>query len=270
MNAKDIATKKFEKATFGYKPEEVDEYLKDVAIALSNATKEKEESEAKIIKLVERINEYRNDEDAIRDAILVSQKQGNKIIADARAEADKIIADAQAQRDALLADISNDCEALKRSEVEKIAVAIKEENDKMNAVVAASKTQTEMQTDKLNKMKVEISDFKKKVLLVLNEQIRVVSNLPELSDEEISKIVSGQVKPAAQAPAQSAEKPTEAASAAPEATTKATANVAEKPAQQTKSVTDKRRAFGFDESMYKKQEFSSEELKFGHNSPNKK
>ncbi|MCD7889570.1 MAG: DivIVA domain-containing protein [Oscillospiraceae bacterium] len=278
MNAKDIATKKFEKATFGYKPEEVDEYLKDVAIALSNATKEKEESEAKIIKLVERINEYRNDEDAIRDAILVSQKQGNKIIADARAEADKIIADAQAQRDALLADISNDCEALKRSEVEKIAVAIKEENDKMNAVVAASKTQTEMQTDKLNKMKVEISDFKKKVLLVLNEQIRVVSNLPELSDEEISKIVSGQVKPAAQAPAQSAEKPTEATSAAPEATTKvtanatvnATANTAEKPTQQTKSVTDKRRAFGFDESMYKKQEFSSEELKFGHNSPNKK
>ncbi|MCD8345675.1 MAG: DivIVA domain-containing protein [Oscillospiraceae bacterium] len=265
MNAKDIATKKFEKATFGYKPEEVDEYLKDVAIALSNAIKEKEESEAKIVKLVERINEYRNDEDAIRDAILVSQKQGNKIIADARAEADKIVADAQAQRDSLLADISNDCEALKRSEVEKIAVAIREENDKLNAVVAASKTQTEMQSDKLNKMKAEITDFKKKVLLVLNEQIRVVSTLPELSDEEIEKIVSGQVKPAAPAaPAEPvAEKPAEPA--VPQA--------AEKPAQQTaaKPAAEKRRTtFGFDESMYKKQEFTSEELKFGHNSPNKK
>ncbi len=264
MNAKDIATKKFEKATFGYKPEEVDEYLKDVAIALSNAIKEKEESEAKIVKLVERINEYRNDEDAIRDAILVSQKQGNKIIAEARAEADRIVADAQTQRDALLADISNDCEALKRSEVEKIAVAIKDENDKLNAVVAASKTQTELQTDKLNKLKAEITDFKKKVLLVLNEQIRVVSNLPELSDEEITKIVSGQVKPVEQSAPQPVEKPAETA---PAATTEAT----EKPVQQTKPNTEKRRtAFGFDESMYKKQEFTSEELKFGHNSPNKK
>ncbi|MCD7846861.1 MAG: DivIVA domain-containing protein [Oscillospiraceae bacterium] len=264
MNAKDIATKKFEKATFGYKPEEVDEYLKDVAIALSNATKEKEESEAKIVKLVERINEYRNDEDAIRDAILVSQKQGNKIIADARAEADRIVADAQAQRDALLADISNDCEALKRSEVEKIAVAIKEENDKLNAVVAASKTQTEMQTDKLNKLKAEVTDFKKKVLLVLNEQIRVVSNLPELSDEEISKIVSGQVKPEVQTPSPIAEeKPVVSEPVASES--------AEKTVKQTKPVAEKRRtSFGFDESMYKKQEFTSEELKFGHNSPNKK
>ncbi|MCD8108057.1 MAG: DivIVA domain-containing protein [Oscillospiraceae bacterium] len=263
MNAKDIATKKFEKATFGYKPEEVDEYLKDVAIALSNAIKEKEESEAKIIKLVERINEYRNDEDAIRDAILVSQKQGNKIIAEARAEADRIVADAQAQRDSLLADISNDCEALKRSEVEKIAVAIKEENDKLNAVVAASKTQTEMQSDKLNKLKAEVTDFKKKVLLVLNEQIRVVSSLPELTDEEIEKIVSGQVKPVEQpAPQQPVEKPEEAAPVAAEAE--------KKPAQQSKQSAEKRRAFGFDESMYKKQEFTSEELKFGHNSPNKK
>ncbi|MCD7785167.1 MAG: DivIVA domain-containing protein [Oscillospiraceae bacterium] len=263
MNAKDIAQKKFSKATVGYKPEEVDEYLKDVDVALSNAVKEKEESEAKIIKLVERINEYRADEDAIRDAILVSQKQGNKIIAEARAEADRIVAEAQAQRDSLLADISNDCEALKRSEVEKIAVAIKEENDKLNAVVAASKTQTEMQSDKLNKLKAEVTDFKKKVLLVLNEQIRVVSSLPELTDEEISKIVSGQVRPPVQTPAEPAEKPAETA---PEAKTE----VPEKPAQQAKTTTDKRRAFGFDESMYKKQEFTSEELKFGHNSPNKK
>ncbi len=263
MNAKDIATKKFEKATFGYKPEEVDEYLKDVAIALSNAIKEKEESEAKIIKLVERINEYRNDEDAIRDAILVSQKQGNKIIAEARAEADRIVADAQTQRDALLADISNDCESLKRSEVEKIAVAINEENEKLNSIVAASKTQTEMQTEKLNKMKVEITDFKKKVLLVLNEQIKVVSNLPELSDEEIAKITSGQVKPAVQTTPQPVEKPAEVAPAA--------SDEQKKPAQQVKPAVEKRRTtFGFDESMYKKQEFTSEELKFGHNSPNKK
>ena len=85
MNPKDIVSKKFEKG-FGYKAEEVDEFLKSVAVAYASAVKEKEESEAKIIKLIEKINEYRNDEDAIRDALLVAQKQGNKIIADAKIE----------------------------------------------------------------------------------------------------------------------------------------------------------------------------------------
>ena len=124
MNPKDVASKKFEKG-FGYKQEEVDAYLKEVAVALATAMKEKEESEAKIVKLVEKINEYRSDEDAIRDVLLVAQKQGKRIISDAKDEAAKIVADAQAKRDSLLAEISNDCEALKRSQIEKIAVAIK-------------------------------------------------------------------------------------------------------------------------------------------------
>ncbi len=38
MNPKDVASKKFEKG-FGYKQEEVDAYLKEVAVALATAMK---------------------------------------------------------------------------------------------------------------------------------------------------------------------------------------------------------------------------------------
>lgn len=251
MNPKEIASKKFEKAALGYKPEEVEEYLKDVAVALATAMKEKEESEAKIVKLVERINEYRQDEDAIRDALLVAQKQGNRIIAESKQEAEGIIAAAQAKRDALLADIQNDCEALKRSEVEKIAVVIKEENDKLNSIVAASKTQSELQAEKLGKLKLEVSDFKKKLILILEEQVKIAATLPELTDEEIDKIVSGKVKVA--------EEPKDTP-AAPE--------VEEPKPEQSdvKAQKDKQhQMFGFSEPTYKKQEFSYDELKFGHN-----
>ena len=85
----------------------------------------------------------------------MAQKEGNRIIAAAKEEAAKIVGDAQVRRDTLLAEITNDCDALKRAEVEKIAVAIKEENDKLIDIRIASKTQTELQTDKLNKLKVE-------------------------------------------------------------------------------------------------------------------
>ncbi len=268
MNPKDIASKKFEKG-FGYKQEEVDAYLKEVAVALATAMKDKEESEAKIVKLVEKINEYRSDEDAIRDVLLVAQKQGKRIIADAKEEAAKIVADAQTKRDSLLAEISNDCEALKRSQIEKIAVAIKEENEKYNAVVAASKTQTELQTDKLNKLKLEVNDFKKKLLIILEEQVKIAASLPELTDDEIQKIISGQIKPAAPSPspaqvqanvAAEPSKPSDIAKAAMSSSSEA----------QKKPVNDKMRsvpAFSFGEN-HRKQEFSSSDLKFGQNQNN--
>ncbi len=246
MTQKDITSKKFEKATFGYKPEEVDEYLRDLALAYAKVVKEKEENEAKIVKLVEKINEYRNDEDAIRDALLVAQKQGNKIIAEAKTEAEKIVADAQAKRDALLAEISNDCEALKKQEVEKIALAIKEENDKLSAVTAASKTQIEMHTDKLNKLKAEVTKFKKDLITMLTEQTKLVVSLPELTDEEITEILNAKPEEAPAAPeAPVAEEPKEVAEKKPE----------HKPHTEPN--------FGFSE--YKRQKYTTDELKFGNN-----
>lgn len=252
MNPKEIAAKKFEKGTFGYKPEEVDEYLRDLAIAYAKVVKEKEENEAKIIKLVEKINEYRNDEDAIRDALLVAQKQGNRIIADAKADAEKIVADAKAERDALLAEISNDCEALKKAEVAKVAQAIKEENDKLNAVVAASKTQIELQTDKLNKLKIEVNQFKKNLINMLTEQSKLAVSLPELTDDQISEILN--TKPeeapvAVEAPAAEEEKPAEEQKKA-------------EPAKPANGHTE--RDFGFDGS-FKRHNYSANELKFGNN-----
>lgn len=267
MNPKEITLKKFEKG-FGYKPEEVDEYLKEVAVALASAMKEKEESEAKIVKLVERINEYRNDEDAIRDALLVAQKQGNRIIAEAKEEAEKIISQAQTRRDSLLSEVSADCEALKRSEIEKIAIAVRDENDKLNAVVAASKTQSELQTEKLNSIKAEVSDFKKKVLLVLEEQIKVVSALPELSDEEIKRIANGQVRNTQQSQNTSAQNAAESKTETKEQpVSKATFSSQSKTEAKSSNAFP---AFGFGEGGYKKQDYSSSELKFGQNQGNKK
>lgn len=270
MNPKDVASKKFEKG-FGYKQEEVDAYLKEVAVALATAMKEKEESEAKIVKLVEKINEYRSDEDAIRDVLLVAQKQGKRIIADAKDEAAKIVADAQTKRDSLLAEISNDCEALKRSQIEKIAIAIKEENEKYNAVVAASKTQTELQTDKLNKLKLEVNDFKKKLLVILEEQVKIAASLPELTDEEIQKIISGQIKPAAPEPAPVQANAPQAATQEPSKPSDIAKAAMTSPSEaQKKPINDKMRsvpAFSFGDG-HRKQEFSSSDLKFGQNQNN--
>lgn len=253
MNAKDITSKKFSKSTMGYKAEEVDEYLRDIALAYAKVVKEKEENEAKIIKLVEKINEYRNDEDAIRDALLVAQKQGNRIITDAKAKADEIVSEAQAKHDAMVAEIAGDCEKIKIQEVEKVKTAIKEENDKLNAVVAASRTQIEMQNDKLNKLKNEVTTFKKTLVSLLLEQTRLANALPELTDEQIENIMNA--KPSDVSPVDN-EQPSD----------EEVELVKEEKKAESKVTTDT--TFGF--SPYKRQNYSTTELKFGHNGNNNK
>lgn len=254
MNAKDIAAKKFSKSTMGYKPEEVDEYLRDIALAYAKVIKEKEENEAKIVKLVEKINEYRNDEDAIKDALLTAQKQGNRILADAKAKAEEIVNEAQAKHDAMVAEIAGDCEKIKVQEVEKVRAAIKEENDKLNAVVAASKTQIEMQTDKLNKLKNEVNTFKKTLISLLYEQTKLANALPELTDEQIETILSTEPSEAP-TPKEPEVEPGEK----------------DEPIKEEKKPEPKVTAdttFGF--SSYKRQNYSTSELKFGHNGNNNK
>lgn len=246
MNPQEISSKKFSKSAAGYRPEEVEEYLRDVAIAYAAVVKEKEENELKIVKLVEKINEYRNDEDAIRDALLVAQKQGNKIIADAKEEAAKIVGEAQTKRDSLLADIQSDCDALKRSEIEKVASAIRAENDKLAAVEAASKTQRELQTEKLHELQKEVTDFKKKLILILEEQTKLAVSLPELSDEQISEILATEPAPA---PVEKEQ---------PEAP---------KPEKEEKHE-HKQTENTFSFAGFKRQNYSADELKFGQNNHN--
>ena len=256
MNPQEISTRKFSMSAGGYKPDEVEEYLREVAIAYAKEVKDKEENEAKIVKLVEKINEYRNDADAIRDALLVAQKQGNKIIADAKAEAEKIVAEAQEKRDSLLADIQNDCNALKESEVKKIAAAIHAENDKLAAVEAASKTKRELQNEKLNELKKEVTDFKRKLLVMLDAQIKSAVALPELTDEQIENIINTE-------PTVTADTP-KTASLSKTAELPDTEEHREEKHETSKK--DNSGAFAF--AGYKRQNYSAEELKFGQNNHN--
>ena len=83
MNAKDIITRKFEKATFnGYKTDDVDDFLREVSNEYAQLQKDKSELERKLEVLADKIREYRDDEDALKDALLLAQKQGNAIVSE--------------------------------------------------------------------------------------------------------------------------------------------------------------------------------------------
>lgn len=178
LSPKEISQKRFEKRGGGYKTEEVDAFLKEVANAYASALKEAEESEDKIMKLVERINQYRADEDAIKEAFINAQKQANRIVAEANEEADRLSRDAVAEAEKRAAEAT-----AKADEV------IKEQTQRTQQVIEATKIQYNAEQEKLVKVRLEVSNFKAQLTDLYNKQLRLIMEIPEVSEEELAQML---------------------------------------------------------------------------------
>ncbi len=112
MTPQDIRERTFEKAVFGgYDMAGVDDFMEDAAAALENAQRENSTLKAKLKVLVDKIEEYRASEDAMRMTLLSAQKLSNQIEAEARERADKLLSDAQAKADEILGSLQDEREA---------------------------------------------------------------------------------------------------------------------------------------------------------------
>ncbi len=119
ITAQDIREKSFDKATFGgYDMSQVDDYLDELSESANATQKEIGSLRGKMKVLVDKIEEYRANEEAMRMALLSAQKlalqieaeaqeKADAILAEAREKAEAILADAEAQRDAITGDLVN-------------------------------------------------------------------------------------------------------------------------------------------------------------------
>lgn len=95
ITSQDIREKTFEKAVFGgYDMESVDKFLEELANDLAAMQKENQMLKGKMKVLVNKVEEYRGNEDALRMAVLSAQKLGNMIEKEAREKADAMVNEA--------------------------------------------------------------------------------------------------------------------------------------------------------------------------------
>lgn len=96
----------FRKATLsaGYRTEDVDEFIDEVIAILEQQKKEKTNLVHKIDVLATRVEQYRADEETVRNALLASQKVSDACIKEAKEKAAKIVREAEAKAQALLVD----------------------------------------------------------------------------------------------------------------------------------------------------------------------
>ena len=122
ITAQDIREKTFEKSRFGgYDMTSVDDFLEELADDITASQKENAVLKSKMKVLVDKIEEYRANEEALNMAVLSAQKLAVQIESDARSRAAAMIADAERQGKAQIGSIAEQTAA-----EEKRLAAVKE------------------------------------------------------------------------------------------------------------------------------------------------
>ncbi len=161
ITSKDVRNKRFEKAAFGYKQEEIDEFLTQLEAELDEMERERAEANNKIQILADKVREYMKDEDALKDALLGAQKQGHQVIDEANEKAEKILAEAQAKADELEDEaVRQHAEAMEKNRLE-----IAKEKE---ALIEAQQ---------------QVADFKKSLFDMYKSHLELISSMPETIED---------------------------------------------------------------------------------------
>ena len=151
LTPSDISNKKFEKAAFGYKPEEVDAFLAEIIGSYAEMYQEKNAAEEKMLVLAEKLEEYRANEDSLKTVLLGAQKLGENIVRDSKAKAEVILADAENQ---------------------------------VKQVFAESESKIIKEKETLVTLQKETADFKKQLLAMYRQHLELISLMPESNEEK--------------------------------------------------------------------------------------
>ena len=169
MTVEDIHNVTFDRSMRGYRPEDVDTFLtkvaqefdaltqeRDAAIAdkeasLAAAQQEKEETEKKLYVLADKIEQYRQDEENLKTALLNAQRLGETVVHEAKQKAETLVYDAKS---------------------------------KANQIQETAKENVAAEEKKLSAIQAEVSRFKGTILTLYKQHIEALSALPVAEEKE--------------------------------------------------------------------------------------
>ncbi len=150
LTPKEIAEKTFDKTFgFGYRMDDVNAFLEQAAKSMSELLEINSDLEKKLEVLADKLQEYREDEESLRTAILGSQKLGDSVIRESKTKAEIIL------RDATI---------------------------KAEAMTNHAKRQIEREQDNLIRTQKEVASFKNRLLDMYKQHLEIISALPGQDD----------------------------------------------------------------------------------------
>ena len=155
-----IRNKSFEKVRNGYRIEEVHAFLDELAASMEALYNENSDQQDKLEILAEKIEEYRENADALLAATIRAEKERDSIVKDAKRKAEAIIAGATRKSEEMIADA--------QANINRGAVA-------------------------LNKMQMEVAKFKSHILGEYKKHIEVLQEIP-YDEADIRSMESSEIE----------------------------------------------------------------------------
>lgn len=179
----DVRRVTFDRAMRGYRCEDVDDYLKQVADSIDSLAAENDDLQKKLVILAQRIDQYRADEDTLSTTMINAQRLGENVIKEAKQKAAEIIR----------------------------AANIKAEDREQRA-----RDEVELAQQELVTIKQEADAFKKRLMDLYRQHIEMIAKIPECHPNRAEQQAAQPQPEPQEAPQQPAPQPVEQPAPAPQ------------------------------------------------------
>ena len=212
LTPQEVSSKTFPKAVMGgYAMASVDEFLDALTEDYTNLYKENAALKGKVKALMEKMEEYRQVDDAMRSALLAAQKTAKEIVSEAEKKRDAIAAEAEARKSSLVAD----AETVAKERMAELKAMVAGEEQRLADTRERVAGEMAAEEQKLDKARQAVEKFLQVSRLNCQEQLKILQHLEDLVPEPVQAPPVQAAPPAEEPPAQ-AEAAREEPAAAPE------------------------------------------------------
>ena len=163
LNLQEIRNYYFEKAGSNrYRAEDVDNFKTQAIEFIEKLIRDNNEMARKLSAASSKLEEFKEQEDSIRSALLNAQRLGDSIIRESKAKAETIINQSNEHAQQIINEAQNRSDDML--------------DEARESIVNEQKT--------LDKLKEEVSQFRGKLLTIYKEHIELITTLPTVKEEE--------------------------------------------------------------------------------------
>ena len=141
----------FDKSAFGYRVDDVDDYVEKVTAVINALMEENQDLEEKLEVLAAKVAEYKEDESSLQAAIVGAQKLGDSIVRDSKIKAESIL---------------------------------REANVRAERLVEAAHRKVEVEQQNYVRIHKEVGEFRNSLMGLYKSHIDLITNLPTAEAEE--------------------------------------------------------------------------------------
>ncbi len=202
LTPQEVSSKTFPKAVMGgYAMAAVDEFLDALTEDYGSLYKENAALKAKIKTLMEKMEEYRQVDDAMRSTLLAAQKMAKDIIAQAEQQRDAIAAEAESRKSSLVAD----AETVAKERIAELERQVAQAEERLADTKSRVAGEVAAQGRKLEKAREAVARFLQVSRVNCEEQLKILQKLEELEPEPIEVPAAPAQPPRESAPASAPE-----------------------------------------------------------------